>query len=473
MLSNTVIKPKLTSLRIIAILMVIANYTFILSHHFSFSDFSRVANQRYSLLTAGFLSGHLHLPAEPSAELLNLKNPYDPVERGYLSNKSLPDLFYDTTLYKKKYFLYFGPLPALSFFMPIKLLTGFYPPESLAIFTFLTLGMLVTYYLLFLIKDKYFPLISETQEYFAIFLLGFSGNATVLLARPSSYEVAIASAFFMMSLALLFLYRVFENHFRFRDTFLFGLCLALTVAGRPHFVFVAIFLLVVVSIFVVRYVEAIRLRKILSAVFFPMVTIGIALALYNYLRFDSIFEFGAHYQLDYNNNLTSGIYKRTNLHNFLLCLYSYTFNIFESRHHFPYIAFTPAFNNPNFVIEPTAGIFRIAPVIMLCALLPSLFIWLKQKKISISYGLFTNYIGMLACVPIIIFIFLLTLNGAVQRYESDFLPYLVMLSILSLWFFEKSPAAHYWKRTARSFYYLAGFRGILIGYALAYVSVVG
>ena len=41
--------------------------------------------------------------------------------------------------------------------------------------------------------------------------------------------------------------------------------------------------------------------KELIAVMIPYITVGLALMYYNYIRFDSIFEFGAKYQLTINN----------------------------------------------------------------------------------------------------------------------------------------------------------------------------
>ena len=60
----------------------------------------------YNLLVDGFRHGHLYLPVKPEPELLALENPYDPV-----ANAAYRLL--DPSLYNGRYYLYFGPVPAV------------------------------------------------------------------------------------------------------------------------------------------------------------------------------------------------------------------------------------------------------------------------------------------------------------------------------------------------------------------------
>src|SRR5829696_3147634 len=60
----------------------------------------------YDWLARGFLQGQLHLPLAPSPELLALPDPYDPRQN---ANYRL----HDVSLYNGRYYLYWGPLPAL------------------------------------------------------------------------------------------------------------------------------------------------------------------------------------------------------------------------------------------------------------------------------------------------------------------------------------------------------------------------
>jgi hypothetical protein len=77
--------------------------------------FNRDRIDYYNLLSDGFLDGHLHLNVAPEPGLLTLPNPYDPA-----ANQGLR--VQDLSLYDGKYYLYWGPTPALLLFIPFRLL---------------------------------------------------------------------------------------------------------------------------------------------------------------------------------------------------------------------------------------------------------------------------------------------------------------------------------------------------------------
>ena len=78
-------------------------------------------SEYYALLTDAFLAGQTSLLVQPAAELLALPNPYDPIANGRFR-------LHDATLYHGKYYLYFGPTPAIVLFLPYKVLTGSHLP---------------------------------------------------------------------------------------------------------------------------------------------------------------------------------------------------------------------------------------------------------------------------------------------------------------------------------------------------------
>src|SRR5262245_4432072 len=71
----------------------------------------------FKLLVRGWKKGQLHMDKEPAPELLALADPYDPAQNG-------PYKLGDATLYKGKYYIYFGPSPALTLMLPYGLITG-------------------------------------------------------------------------------------------------------------------------------------------------------------------------------------------------------------------------------------------------------------------------------------------------------------------------------------------------------------
>jgi hypothetical protein len=71
----------------------------------------------HNLLTEAFLAGQLHLTIPPDLRLLALPDPYDPVANA-------PYRLPEASLYRGKYYFYWGPAPVLLLFLPFRLLIG-------------------------------------------------------------------------------------------------------------------------------------------------------------------------------------------------------------------------------------------------------------------------------------------------------------------------------------------------------------
>jgi hypothetical protein len=70
--------------------------------------FSRRPAGYYGLQTQGFINGQINAAITPAPELLALKDPYDPVANA-------PYRVHDMTLFRGKYYLYFGVAPIILF----------------------------------------------------------------------------------------------------------------------------------------------------------------------------------------------------------------------------------------------------------------------------------------------------------------------------------------------------------------------
>ena len=89
----------------LAILLVITAYVWFIS----FGSWSKwpVTSNYYDQLATAFEHGSLSLEIKPNQTLVALPDPYDPSARAGLNYPK------DVSLYKGKYYLYFGPVPAL------------------------------------------------------------------------------------------------------------------------------------------------------------------------------------------------------------------------------------------------------------------------------------------------------------------------------------------------------------------------
>ena len=100
----------------------------------------------------GFLQGHVYLAVKPAPELLALANPRDPVANA-------PYRLQDASLYKGRYYAYFGPIPALTLFAPYKALSGFDFPTNFGVALYCCAGFGFSCALLLLVEQRFLKII--------------------------------------------------------------------------------------------------------------------------------------------------------------------------------------------------------------------------------------------------------------------------------------------------------------------------
>lgn len=460
---NTDVKTRRV---IFLIITVILSYLFFTTPStLAPSAFNIGGQSYYALLSEGFLSGQLSLPILPSEHLLALPDPYDPIENYGLT-------LHDASLYHNKYYLYFGPLPALAFFIPFKLLTRYYPSEALSVVFFLSLGFIINFILLIQIKKRYFPELPEAQVLFAGLLLAYATTAPFLLTRGLFYELAIASAYCATSFALFFLYKAVTNNFsKVQDVVFFSLFLALSVSGRANFSLICIILIPAILIYMIKNAPPKKLRVLIVSILLPAIIIAIGLAIYNYLRFNSIFEFGEKYALSGVEVSKMPPMFDTNFAMIRHAIYYYFFQTFTFGHgyrHFPnlpHIYIKPNLLPPQqpYYYEPVAGYFMLTPIAIFIFALPAM-IKSYLKNGILKNNLLPIFLIFTSLVPTIIMLFYFLLGwSSNQRYEMDFSPYLTLLSIVSYWLLQKSELKHWVLNTSKIIFIILAALSILIG----------
>lgn len=239
----------------------------------------------YALQARSFLAGKTALPVEPRPELLSLQNPYDPKANGSYR-------LHDASLYRGRYYLYFGPVPVVILFAPYRLLTHLDLPNRVAIPILCIGGYLSSCALFFLLsRHNRWELPFWLQCAIVVSLCSMSLVA-MLLRRPRFYEVAIAAGYFFVMAGFLALAKaLFESGDSRRWLLFAGLLFGLSVGCRPHLVVVCAIVLVTFAIHPKR-----RLRQVMPLAALMAAT-GIVLAWYNYARFGNPLEFGVTYQL--------------------------------------------------------------------------------------------------------------------------------------------------------------------------------
>ena len=198
-------------------------------------------SEYYQLLTDAFLAGQTSLLVQPPAQLLALPDPYDPAANAFLR-------LHDASLYHGKYYLYFGPTPALVLFLPYKVLTGSHLPSRIAVGLFCAGGFACSCALFFLLakREKW-----DCPRWFAsaaVLSLGTAPGIVFLLYAPSFYEVAISAGYCFVMAGFLFIASSLEQDSpRTASLLAAGLCFGLAVGCRPNFALPAILMVLLVA----------------------------------------------------------------------------------------------------------------------------------------------------------------------------------------------------------------------------------
>ena len=245
----------------------------------------------YEYLAEGFLAGHTYLSVEPAPELATLRDPYDPAENA-------PYRLWDASLYKGRYYLYYGPAPALALMAPWRVLTGRMLPQRLAVALFAAGGLAGLALLLREVRAKCFPGLSG-GALGAILLTAFHAAwLPVILRRPGVWELPIVSAAACLWWSLYFLWRFRESGGRAHWAAAVGLALALMIGCRATNVPEAglVLLLLLAPFSDGAQGKAPRWAPACAGCALVLAA-GVALLFYNHSRFGGWLDFGQAYML--------------------------------------------------------------------------------------------------------------------------------------------------------------------------------
>lgn len=202
-------------------------------------DDLRIYNEKF---VNSVYKGNLYLDFEPSEEFLNLENPYDDLERSGLERGT--DYLWDMAYYNGKFYVYFGILPLLVFFLPYYILTKKYLDMALVVFILSIFIFILIKEILIKIVNRYFK---DIQFKFVLFsLIMLCSGSLVLYANGMSrfYEMAILSGVYCVLQGIYFILKSLETEEKkYFNIFAGTLFLSLSVACRPTDLFASILIL--------------------------------------------------------------------------------------------------------------------------------------------------------------------------------------------------------------------------------------
>lgn len=391
----------------------------------------------YWMLTEAFQKGQTFLLVEPSPELLKLANPYD------LNQRKGLNYLWDATLYKGKYYLYWGPVPAVLGVL-INFITSKRVTDLGLVFAFVIGTALFSVLLLKKLYQDH--QLSGWIFWGGVFASVINMPLIWLFTRPSIYEASIAGGQFFMMAGFFLLYLAFQSSVHTRYVALSALAFGLAGGTRINLLPAVIFLAIMI-LWHVYIVHNQNLRASLSgfsATLIPLVLIACSLCWYNYARFGSIIEFGHRYQL---TGLASSNDERdqVSITYFIPNLYSYVFRSLSLSADFPFITVPAIKQNmwPSFIQPPKnyyyaealAGILFTVPLIGFTAILLLRLFWLavngdvSLKRIgSIEEKRFIWFETSLFGYVLIQMGILLVFVSSSMRYLFDVTSVLIVLS---------------------------------------------
>ncbi len=424
---------------ILADLVILVVYVWFISVG-SWTQWPTVRTYLDQLATA-FAHGHTWLDAPPDPALLALRNPYNPTQR-----QGVPYPL-DVSLYQGRFYLYFGPTPAL-----LLLIAKLFRPgvigDQYPDFVF-TYGLAVIQSLLILkICRRFFSDLGPGVLAVSVIAAGLIGPYTWLLSDPEIHNAAIMAGQFFFLLGLYTAFDAIDSELPPWKLLLTGVFWAAAITSRLT---QAVPIAAVLALLCLRIVlrprnERPRLTAVWSLipVAIPLAVAFAGLGWYNWIRFGSVLEGGFRYELSgkialfaFQPYVFSLSYSVQNFYNYLL-------NPFRLRPAFPY--FRPIVGPTSSLIasielaraygaEQVTGLLYSAPFVLFAAVPVA-------RSINSLRGLVSGreidkpllrLVAALAASAFSGFAVLLLYFWVGERFLADFLPALMLLSIIGFW----------------------------------------
>ena len=400
----------------------------------------------YADLARGFLKGNLYLPIKVNPSLLTSPNPWEPILIGRSQGPT------DFSYFHGKYYLYWGPVPALLLVL-IHPIISWRVGDLQLLFGFLTGLFILQSFLAVIIWDRFFSSMPKYILWLSILLLGLACPATFMLDNYNSariYEAAITGGqFFLMSGFLMAISALSHTGSCWRLV-LAGTLWALAFGTRLILALPVGFMALTVAWWMLVK-DGWSFKKVSR-----LIPLGVPLALglvclgwYNWARFGSITESGYYYLLPsnmyyqkYYRELINPIFIPQNFYNYFLFPFSihaqFPFFYAEIGYLKPIISGYPL---PSFYFsQKITGILYTVPF-SLCALIPAVLYLNNLNRRNITQQLpkdderrILNWATLtLSGASLAVLGFLLCFFCLAMRYIEDAMPALIMLGIIGFW----------------------------------------
>lgn len=372
---------------------------------------------QYHKLAVALSHGHLYLEESPPGSLSAMENPYDFKTRDRILENAGETCLWDVAYYKGAYYVYFGVVPVMLFYLPWYLLTGTAFPTWIGIMIVGIAFIGGTFWLSSLIRRKYFPETPFITWIFTTILMINGCGALTIMRRPDFYSLPILMGVTLSIFGIAFwLASVKEEEVTAWQLVAGCLCMALVAGCRPQLVLGSLL------IFPIYWKAVFEKRQLFSKdsvgrtalAILAYAVVAVFLMIYNYKRFGSPFDFGANYNLTTNDMTGRGI----EAGRIPFALFTYLFQLPNLSAVFPYIQETAqktAYLGKTITEGTYGGFFAVnlIPPAAFCVLCHKNWFGKNGKNM---YAL----AGMAMILGIVIVVADAEAAGVLLRYYSDF-----------------------------------------------------
>jgi hypothetical protein len=423
----------------------------------------QIYNAYFDLQAEGFRHGHLSIAASPSRELLSKANPRD------WSYQNL--WLFDVSLYRDKYYLYWGPFPAIvqALVKSALRIRGIIGDQYLVFGFFLSAATCGA-----LILNRMARLLDVPRTLLALGILAFAfaNPAPYLVGNAGVYQAAVGAgqACLLAGVAMAFcaVWHAQSGHPQRLRLVWAGVAWALALASRVSLA-PAIALLMMTTVLTTSLSSRWDWKRFVgeaASLGIPVACGFLALLLYNKARFDSWFEFGTSKQLTTYPFRFSPKY-------FAINAYSYLLKPYETSCRFPFVleywdiaarGIPASMKVPDGYLlrEPVVGLLRVVPCAWLLPIPVALTLGGAWTKVSGASGSKPEGLGgcpfhvyafctvSFAIAGTVTAVAQLGLYMATMRYLADVTSGLVLLGILGAWTLRAVLRDSAWMRRAAS-----------------------
>ncbi len=265
--------------------------------------------QQYAELAKSMAEGKLYLEEEPPQWLKDMADPYDKGARDEAQKATGEPYLFDVAYYDGHYYVYFGVVPVLLFYLPFYLLTGANFPTAIGVLVMAIAFVLGATALLDRFARYHFRAVSLGMYLLLQIPLVACSGILYLVKFPTFYSLPIMCGLAFSVWGLYCWSRSSMARHRCGWLFAGSLCMALVAGCRPQLLVLSF---LAFPLFWRTYITERRLLTAAGAREFaclaaPYVMVAAGIMGYNYARFGSFTDFGANYNLTVNDMTKRGM----------------------------------------------------------------------------------------------------------------------------------------------------------------------